>query len=280
MPLGPEPYGVMLFSFWWTSLYVLPIFFWKKSNWPLRGPLLLLVGLNSLAGSSLFLVFFLAYLINKKKSNLFSGVLLIPGFIIQVVAAFQSSRASNLDFYKIILQFFANFGSYSFGWIPGITFEIRYLIGIFITIFLLLSIVLLYSTSKKVSQQIFLAFVALVVLSFLSSIPAPQISNQLFAAARYYLLPFAGLIVVLVMIGIHVSSMSVRALIFVIILGSLLGFIQTLGEKHLILSWKDEVYLYCESRDDDRGIPIHTDGTAFNLWYLPLSDSTCNKLLG
>ena len=97
VPTNPEVFGVVLYSFWWTTLWPLIVLGWKRDLWILRAPLLVVAALSSPAAGALFVVFALAYVLNRRLRDLVSAGILLAGFAFQIVIALDSTRAELLS---------------------------------------------------------------------------------------------------------------------------------------------------------------------------------------
>jgi hypothetical protein len=109
-PVNPEVFGVLLYSFWWSTLWPLIIVGWQRTLWPLRAPLLAVATLSSPAGGALSVVFLVSYLRGRRRRDLVSAAILVAGLILQLFLFLNSSRESTLrslrvrDFLEQVLR--------------------------------------------------------------------------------------------------------------------------------------------------------------------------------
>src|SRR4051812_29207243 len=77
VPVNPETFGVLLYSFWWSTLWPLIALGWKRTMWPLRAPVLAIAALSSPASGALFVLYAFEYVRKRQlRDAIGAGILL------------------------------------------------------------------------------------------------------------------------------------------------------------------------------------------------------------
>src|SRR3954447_18698361 len=95
-PANPEVFGVLLYGFWWCTLWPLIILGWRREHWWWRVPLLVVAGLSSPAAAALAFVFALAWFWSRRRADLVSCVILLGCLVTQLIVLASSDRGSQL----------------------------------------------------------------------------------------------------------------------------------------------------------------------------------------
>ena len=285
VPTNPEVFGVLLYSFWWTTLWPLIVLGWKRDLWMLRAPVLAIGTLSSPAAGALFVVFGVAYVLNRRLRDLLSGGILLAGFVFQVVLALDSTRAELLsrdaDPIEVLEQTFRTGGLFEARWLsPGNPDRYFLLLaGLVFVAFLLFAAIRLSLCANR--HEALLLVLGAGVLAMLSAVPAPLISDPFGAGPRYYFLPFVTFGWVLLALW-RAGDGYVRITSAVLICASLLGLATTFSrqpvETTANLSWEGEVRKCAASSAQQAQIPIYFDGSTRWIWTLALSPAECRRL--
>src|SRR4051812_6541305 len=91
-PVNPETFGILLYSFWWSTLWPLIVLGWKRTMWPLRAPVLAIAALSSPAGGVLFVLFGFEFLRKRQLRDAISAAILLAGFAIQTILVLTHPR--------------------------------------------------------------------------------------------------------------------------------------------------------------------------------------------
>ena len=115
-PMGPEIFGIALYTFWWTSLWPLVTIFWSKDYWWLRIPVLILGGMSSLAGAALAVPYAVLWAVTRRRRDLVGTLVLGVTLAVQIPVYLTSHRASQVPFHlsKVVQQEFRNISYYLF----------------------------------------------------------------------------------------------------------------------------------------------------------------------
>jgi hypothetical protein len=286
VPTNPEVFGVLLYSFWWTTLWPLIILGWKRDLWALRVPLLVIGTLSSPAAGALFVVFALAYLLNRRIRELISAAILLAGFVFQVVLALDSTRAELLsrdaDPVEVLEQTVRTGGLFEARWLsPGNPDRYFLLLaGLAFLSFLVFAAFRLSIVARRHEALLLLA--AAGVFTGLSAVPVPLISDPAGGAPRYYFLPFVAFGWVLLALWRYADVGRLRvaagALLCLSLLGLATTFSRTTEATAANLSWEAEVRKCAASFESIHQIPIYFDGSTKLFWYLTLNPAECRRL--
>lgn len=278
-PMNPEVFGVLLYSFWWVTLYALPILFWTSPRWAIRIPVLVLVALSSLAGSLLFFVFGYRWLRNRTTVDLVSAFILLSGSVIQLLVYLSSVRAAEASYSPVLVvaQAAKNVGAYYLGWLE--TAQPTYLVALGAVV--LAAIAVAAVTQRSPQNGVFTDLaLALIILTVVSSVPVPGLSHLYDAGPRYYFLPFSALSILFLVALMDrvpvIRSPERRRVLDAVLVTSLAMSLVTLApgwsRDHARISWSDELALACTSSEQIR---IHVAGQIEDVWVSPLSRETC-----
>jgi hypothetical protein len=205
VPTNPEVFGILLYRFWWSTLWPLIILGWKRSLWDLRAPLLAIAALSSPAGGSVFVVYALSYLRGRGIRDAIGAAILLTGFVVQSVLTLTSSRANaiseNATPWRVVEQIARTGGFFETRWLavgsPDLGFAA--FAGLVFLLFLLGAGVYLALRWRRDD----VALMALGALAFtvITALPEPLVSDPVSTGPRYYLLPFVAFAWVLIVIA-------------------------------------------------------------------------------
>jgi hypothetical protein len=286
VPTNPEVFGVLLYSFWWSTLWPLIILGWKRSLWVLRAPLLALAALSSPAGGALCAVYAVAYLRGRKLRDAIGGAILLAGFVVQAVLTFTSSRATTINSdatpRKVVEQALRIGGFFETNWLAVGHPDRDFLAfaGLLFLLFLLAA-GLYVARTFDYDEPLLMALSAL-VFTAVSSLPLPLGSDPLGAGPRYYFLPFVAFGWTLLLIVRKAPQPAVAIASGVLLLLSFLNLATTFSRSPQTtvakLSWRTELVKCAASKAPVVHVPIYFDGS-FNFWSLDLNPTRCRQLL-
>jgi hypothetical protein len=105
VPANPEPYMVLLFAFWWTSLWPLLVLGWRRDHYVIRIAVLIVVGISSLAASCAAPLFLVLWLWRRRRRDLVSALVLLPCLLLQIEVVRTSPRQyPTFDLQTVALQ--------------------------------------------------------------------------------------------------------------------------------------------------------------------------------
>ncbi len=280
VPINPEPFGVLEYSFWWVTLWVLPCLFWDAPRWWLRVPVLAVAGLSSLAASTLFVVFGVLWAARRRRHDLVSAVILLSTFALQVAVYWTSPRNAQIVLVvgDVARQAFANVGTYLLGWLPRAQPAYLVVVGVVVVA----AVAWLAVSARRPAPELALDWTVLLVVlasfTVLSSIPAAGQSDPYTAGPRYYFLPFLGVswLAVLAAWGPWARARRVGAAVLAL---SLLTLAPAWSRSHDHLDWRREVLAACRHGGDGR-VPVHFAGSRADVWTVTLTPATCARVTG
>ncbi|MDH2414068.1 hypothetical protein [Nocardioides sp. CER19] len=194
VPVNPEVYGVMLYSFWWTSLWPIIALGWDdRPSW--RRPVVVgLAALNSLAAAALAVVYLPLAWRRRSPELAVSGGVLLAALALQLWAYASSQRAADAALRPVaaLEQTMINAGQLVVGrWFQARTTSplLDSLIGAALLLLMLGSALAL--RDPRARETGVLLWLGGLLLSGLAAVPAPLMTHPVLAGPRYYFLPFA-----------------------------------------------------------------------------------------
>ena len=278
VPIDPEPYMVLLFAFWWTSLWPLIILGWHADRYWVRLPVLILAGISSLAAALAAPLFAALWLWRRQRRDLWSAVVLTPCLVLQVVVLETSDRQfPALQPATLGEQVLRTFALY-FRDLPfsARIQDARYsetLIAVVLISGLVLAVLRLSTVRKRAAGTMLLC--GLLGYALLSAIPAPFLTHPSGDGPRYYFLPFALLGVLLIFLIASTRDVVVRVLCIAILLVGLLPLAHDYDRQADAVSWRQAITACANSRDQTYALPVQANGRADALWTLTVPTVRC-----
>jgi len=293
VPTKPEVFGILLYSFWWATLWPLIILGWTRSLWPLRAPLLAVAALSSPAGGAFFVVYALSYAFRRERRDLFGGAILLSGFVAQLAFLGGSQRAGRLrhqltdvpHVLQQVLREFAYFGL-RFAVHPYDGSRVVLVAGACLAVATVAAAIWLLIATKAAEPLLLVAGAFVVMV--LSALPHPLMSDPLNDAARYYFLPFVALSWALLAL---VRSFAARrpafiaaaALATMVLAVSVIDAPAAFWPRNMQyagqLSWPRSLQ-QCARGELPKGVPVNFDGTTTQVFRLRLTPRQCAGYLG
>jgi hypothetical protein len=287
VPTNPEVFGVLLYSFWWTTLWPLIILGWTRPHWLLRGPLLATGALSSPAGGALFLLFGIAYARNRRMHDVISAAILLAGFVVQVILTLTSERAdsltSNATPSNVLEQSLRVGGFFEFNWLAPSSASTEFLTfaGVLLFGFLLAAGVYTLISAKR--DEVLLMSLAGFGFTLLSAVPAPLVSDPVSLGQRYFFLPFIAfgwtLLVLLRYSPLQPLRLGAAILLCLSLFNLATTFSRSADHTTARLSWEDELRQCGESPASVVPVPIYFDGSTKFFWILNLTPAQCRELM-
>jgi hypothetical protein len=265
-PVDPEVFGVVLYSFWWASLWPLIILGWTRPNWAARVPLLVIAALSSPAAGSLFVLFAIRGHLRERRDDLISAGILATGLAVEIAIAMTSGRAGHTshNVMQIGQQIARTAGVFVMPWTFGAErhWTALTLLGFALTTALIMGLRGL--APDRLPAALLAGGCALFAL--FSALPAPLLSDPHDAGPRYYFLPFTALFWLLVHLagaaGTDVRTrVAVGMLAAVALVGVLPVFHRSDKYRFSRLDWSAQIARCTEAREDAVDIPIYFDGS-------------------
>jgi hypothetical protein len=283
VPTNPEVFGVLLYSFWWSTLWPLIILGWKRSLWAIRVPLLAIAALSSPAGGALFVLFFIAYALWRRRHDLISGAILLAGLVVEIVVFFSSTRAETIrsPATAVAEQVLRTGGYFETQWLPVGQLD-RGLLALAGLLFLaFLAGAGIYLAASVGRPEALLLTLAALLFTGLSAVPAPLISHPVVAGPRYFFLPFVAFAWALLLIVRDARQAALRIAAALLLCVSLLNlkttFLRLPQTTTANLSWEAELRKCALSRSRIVHVPIYFDGAAASYFSLDLTPDQCRK---
>jgi hypothetical protein len=286
VPTNPEVFGVLLYSFWWATLWPLIILGWRRSLWALRAPLLAIAALSSPAGGSVFVVYAISYWRSRRLRDAIGAAILFAGFVVEAVLTLTSSRAeaisSNATPGRVIEQIARTGGYFDTHWLADGHPDHGFVefVGLLFLLFLLAAGVFLAHRWRR--NDVLLMSVGALSFTVITALPLPLQSDPVTTGPRYYFLPFVtfGWVLLLILKDVPVRSLALAAAILlgVSFLNLATAFSRLPQTTTAHLSWKHELEKCGLSNAAIVPVPIYLDGSnAF--WTRDLSPAECRQWL-
>jgi len=287
VPTNPEVVGVLLYCFWWSTLWPIAILGWKRSLWPLRAPLLAVAAFSSPAGGALFVLFGFSYVRRREPRDLISALILFAGFVPQTILMVTSSRAAMVLHPRttaVLAQTLLTAGFFEGTWLSAYygSRGLLSLLGFVFLFFLFLASIVVSIRAR--SDDALLLTAAALMFTLLSAVPVPLLTNPATAAGpRYYFLPF-------VLYGwVHVYCwrksdikhlrMACATLFFLSFANLSATFSRTQDTRTANLSWENELRKCAQSVDRTVQVPIYYVGSLVMWPPLDLTPAQCHRFI-
>lgn len=295
VPANPETFGVLLYSFWWATLWPLIIIGWKRPRFGARVPLLAIAALSSPAGGALFIVFAVSYLRRRRQHDLVSALVLAAGFVTQLALTAGSPRGAVIQksagFVAVADQILRIGGFYLLRWDEQPTAGYGFLTFAGFMFLLALLGGVIYA-SMRTTDTASLLYVGTLIFVVLSATPAPLVSDPLFVG-RYFFLPFIGLSWVLIYLVApstwrghpRVERVAVKrmqgvavGLLVLALFGLPAAFARAPATTAAKLSWSHELQICAGSTSRAFDVPVYVDGSLGSYWSVVMSPEQCRRL--
>lgn len=287
VPTNPEVFGVLLYSFWWSTLWPLIILGWRRSLWALRAPLLAIAALSSPAGGSIFVVYAISYWRSRRIQDAIGAAILFSGFVVQSVLTLTSSRAnsisSNATPGRVIQQIARTAGYFETNWL-AVGHPDHGFVAFVGTLFLLFLVAAAISFGFHWRRDdVLLMSLGALVFTVITALPLPLESDPVTNGPRYYFLPFLtfGWVLLLILRDAPIRSLALGAAILLAV--SFLNLATTFSRQpqstKAHLSWKHELEACGRSQAGLVQVPIYLDGS-YTYWSIGLTPARCRQFLG
>ena len=286
VPTNPEVFGVLLYSFWWATLWPLIILGWRRSLWVLRAPLLAIASLSSPAGGSIFVVYAISYWRSRRIQDAIGAAILLSGFVVESVLTLTSSRAnsisSNATPGRVIQQIARTAGYFETNWLsvghPDHGFAA--FVGLLFILFLLAAAISLAFHWKR--DDVLLMSLGALAFTVITALPVPLESDPVTNGPRYYFLPFLtfGWVLLLILRDAPVRRLVLAAavLLGVSFLNLATTFSRQPQQTRAHLSWKHELEACGHQPAGLVQLPIYLDGS-YTFWSIGLAPGECRDWL-
>jgi hypothetical protein len=287
VPTNPEVFGVLLYSFWWATLWPLIILGWRRSLWALRAPLLAIAALSSPAGGSVFVVYAVSYRRTRRIRDAVGAAILFAGFVVQAVLTLTSSRAeavsSNATPGRVIEQIARTGGYFDTHWLADGHPDHGFVafVGLLFLLFLLAAGV--YLAFRRNRDDVLLISLGALTFTVITALPLPLQADPVTPGPRYYFLPFVtfGWVLLLILKDAPARGLALAAAILlgVSFLNLATAFSRLPQTTTAHLSWKHELEKCARSNAAVVPVPIYLDGSNV-FWTRDLSPAECRRWVG
>jgi hypothetical protein len=286
VPTNPETFGVLLYSFWFATLWPVVILGWREERWATRLPLLAVASLSSPAAGALAIPFAVSWWHGRRRADLVSALVLIAGLAVEILVATTSGRVgeTSKDLVAVARQCLRTAGLFvTFGITPeSIDWTFVEFAGAVAALSLITAVAFLCWRNRKIEPL--LLFLAVGIFALASALPAPLISHPVSAGPRYYFLPFVALTWLLLHLWRETSGNDpVPRVAGIVLLVSMLGIASTFSRAATTttgrLDWHDEIERCAASHEALVLVPVYVDGSAESFWSLSMTPQQCRDRL-
>jgi hypothetical protein len=285
VPTNPEVFGVLLYCFWWSTLWPIAILGWHRTMWPVRFPLLLIAALSSPAGGAMSLLFIYSYVRGRNRRDLLSGLILVCVFVPQVLLMLASSRSALVlapDVKAVVKQALLTGGYFEATWFTVHQPPPRPVMVLGLAFLTFLALASSIEAVRSNRDEPFLLFIAAFLFTMMSAVPAPLLSDPATAAGpRYYFLPFIAYSWTLLTLWKTSDLALLRTIGAALLVFSLVNltvtFSRTPDTRTARLSWAGELEKCAQSPEAVAHVPIYFVGSS-EFWSLDLAPDWCRAL--
>jgi hypothetical protein len=280
---SPEVFGVLLLSFWWTTLWPVISLLWSKDYWPCRVAVLVIGGMSSPAGAALVVPYAASYLMTKKRRDLVGTLVLACCAVPQAVALLTQHRAPTaptpVNPSTVSIQSLRNLGYFAVAWVPKIDSAFIGFLGACILLGLSGVVAVTAARQARFAREHVLLLLSLGVVTVLSSIPAPLATHPILAGPRYYFLPFVVAAWLLGLIFMSAEMPRARTGAAVLLSLSMITLAQGFSLHHDTIDWSAQL-ARCRTATAPFAVPVHFTGIRAQMWdnRLVITLETCRRL--
>lgn len=287
VPVNPETFGVLLYSFWWLSLWPMIVLCWRRPLYGLRIPVLVLASLSSPVAGAIAVVHALSWVRSRTRHDLVSAAALVPGLVLQLfLVKTTSQRGDGLlgSLRDVLEQSARSAGIMLTRWLyptDAIDWTFVVVVGVALLAFLLVAGV---SLARRGSDAVLLLLVTSLIYLVVSAVPAALVVDPVYTG-RYLFLPQAALLWALAYLVAQSGDVPYRKVGIGALVAAMLSlgptFSRTGVQVENDLSWETQLEL-CQGPGGEQimSIPVYTDGSKSGLWSLEVTSEQCRDLVG
>lgn len=270
IPSDPEVFGLPSYTFWWSSLLLFTLTFWKENqNILLCGILLIFSSLSAPICLITLPLFWARGFRFKTSSEWFLAILASILAIAQLIVMIIHNNPGHLNPTETISLFIpVFFGSYLVG---NLNSEWNLLFGLLL--FGLLMIGATNNRSWMMAALIYLLFSSILISAYRVEL---SILNPIHAGPRYFFYPYILISWILIQL-ICTSTFSLRVIAGIFLIISCVNSLPHLVRKHDRLNWNSHVANCANS--EVYVFPIHFAGNKNQVWTFSLRGEQCRELL-
>lgn len=285
-PVGPEVFGVMLYSFWWAAFWPVIVLGWKRNLWWARIPLLVIGALSSPAGAAMVVPYAVSWWWTRRRAELVGVMILAAGAIVQLSSVLSSDRRDTVSTSaaRVIEQAAITLGLFPSPWLQpaGSGWDVSTLVGVVVLAAVFAAVVESWRVRRMIEPLLLL--LPVLIFTVLSSVPYPLVTSPGGDGPRYYFMPFVSLAWLLIVLLADVrlsrsTHLVAGALLVAAALGLATNFSRPEGSTTGRLVWRDELHRCANSTLAHVSLPIYIDGSPRHLWALPMTPAECRARL-
>jgi hypothetical protein len=286
VPVDPEVFGVLLYSFWWTAVWPLAVLGWKRGLWAARAPALLVAGLSSPAGGALSLVFLAAFARSRRRRDAVGAAILAAGAAVQAILVATSERGEAVggsSVAAVVEQVLRTGGLYELRWLGGPRPGQLLVAAAGGALLLFLFDTGVRRARGRGDPRVLLLALASLTWAIVSALPSPLITDPVLAGPRYYFLPYVafGWALVHVIVGAPQRSAAFVGGLFLAVAALNLpdAFSRKPEHRAATLSWPEELRRCAAAGGTVVQLPVYWDGST-QFWWLDVTPGECRRMLG
>ncbi|MGA9032915.1 MAG: hypothetical protein WB402_10395 [Sulfuricaulis sp.] len=276
IPSDPEVYGIPLYTFWWSSLFLFLVALWdeKRPSLKWRLGLLLVGGLSSpVIVLILPVLYFRAYWYRSLRSEQLVAFIATLAAAVQISFIVKGSAGHFPPLDSVLMNVIPTFyGRFLIGnWVDNKVW--LWLVGMGLTGIIA---AWLLRDRRNVSAWILLYLLAGTVVLTVVRVDPAGIHPRL-AGPRYFFLPFVLTFWILIQYFHAAHSKWLRSFIGIVTVTAVINAAPVWSRQHDDLRWTDHVRS-CRLFPSYT-IPVQFDGNRSSAWSLKLSGNSCAELL-
>lgn len=270
IPSDPEVFGLPLYTFWWSSLLLFILAFWKENqNTLFRAMLLIFSSLSAPICLITLPLFWARGILFKRPSEWLLAIMASALAAIQLVVMVVHNNPGHLNISETFSLFIpVFFGSYLVG---NLFSQLNVIAGA-----VLLGLVVIGAYQNR--SWMMMSLLYLLAASILISAYRVELSvlNPIHAGPRYFFYPY--ILISWILIQFMFSSKLLLQLIAgILLMISCINALPCLIRMHDRLNWSENVMNCVNSQSFT--FPIHTSGDKNSTWKLTLKGDQCAELL-
>lgn len=270
IPSDPEVFGLPSYTFWWSSLLLFMLVFWKEEqNTTLRLALLALSSLSAPICVITLPLFWARAIFFKKPSEWMLAIFASIFTLIQISVMMIHNNPGNLNITETLTLFTpVFFGSYLVG---NLSTQLTWIFGIF-----LFGVICIGAYKNR--NWVMASLIYLLISSILISAYRVELTvlNPIHAGPRYFFYPYILTSWILIQL-LFTQQFFIKYISGLFLLVSCVNAVPHLDRRHDRLNWESHVMNCVNSQIYT--FPIHFAGDKNNAWSFNLNGEQCQRLV-
>lgn len=269
VPLNSEQFAVSAYAFWWAGLLLIIALLWDETKQPLRWLFILLGGLSSPLAVTLFPLFAIRAITERRRSEYIAVALVSVAAIVQAASIIKPNSGT---IHKITVEAV----SLALNGFVGGFLHVYY----FAPIAMIVIATLVWFARNRLNRYFYMLVAVYTITCGTIALRIPLewyagMPNPATTAPRYSFYPFILLAWILIWVA-AVSQTWVRAAIAAVLIAVHVPALPYMQRREDAIDWRKELAI-CSTQSTYE-LPIHYNGVAKEAWHVTVSGAECRNL--